>query len=206
MGGGKGGDATDNPYAASMAKMGKEIYGETDPLRNAMINQFGGYLGLTDPITVKSATKGNPDQTFDWNYDKYGSTSFPSQFSPVYNAARSGIENAYVQGRNNLIGTLPAGGAKFEALGNLEDQRMDNYSNLNSGIANDLWNKVYGLATGVAPQQASSLLGNAGGLYQSGANTNAQSSAMEQASLYNMIGSFGEGAGMLLGGKAKPKA
>jgi hypothetical protein len=206
MGGGKGGDATDNPYAGVMAKMGKEIFSETDPMRTSIINSLGGFMGLTDPMTMETGLgKNKQETTFDWLYDKYGSTNFPSQYSPVYNAAKSGIENSYTQGKNNLIGTLPGGGAKIEALSNLEGQRMGNYSNLNSSIATDLYNKAYGLATGVAPSQASNLLGSASGTYQSGLNTNAMSAAQQQSSLMQMFGSLGTGAGMMAGGKSGGK-
>ena len=206
MGGGKGGDATDNPYAAAMAKMGKEIFAETDPMRTSIINSLGGFMGLTEPMTMTTGSgKNKKDTTFDWLYDKYGSTNFPSLYSPVYNAAKSGIENAYTQGKNNLIGTLPSGGAKIEALSNLEGQRMGGYQNLSSSIASDLYNKAYGLATGIAPSQASNMLGNASGTYQSGLNTNAQTAAQEQSSLMQMFGSLGTGAGLMAGGKAGGK-
>jgi len=203
-GGGKsGGGSTDNPYAATMAKMGKEIFGETDPMRTAMINSLGGFMGLTEPMTMTTGLgKNKQDTTFDWLYDKYGSTNLPSQYSPVFNAARSGIENAYTQGKNNLIGTLPGGGAKIEALSNLEGQRMGNYSNLNSSITSDLYNKAFGLATGTAPSQASNMLGNAGGLYQSGLNSDAQIAAQQQGGMMQLLGGLGAGAGSLLGGKA----
>lgn len=211
MGGGKdsGSDVnpTANPYAQAMARMGKELYQETDPLRNAMINEYGGFFGLTNPITVSGP--GGKDQTYDWNYDKYGSTNFPLRYSPIINASRSGIENAYTQGRNNLIGSMPRGGALYDAMSNLETGRMGNYSNLYSGLANNMMSQAYGLATGIAPSNAMSGYSGAAGNLQSGLNSmymsDNQRAAQEQAAMMSAFGSLGGGLGMMAGGKAGGK-
>lgn len=206
-GGGGGGSDMAELLAGRQAKMATNLWNITDPMRNAIINQLGGFLGLTDPLTLKTGIrtagyKPTPT-TFNWQYDKYGNTMFPAQYSPVFGAARQGIENAYSQGRQNIIGSMPAGGAMLEQLGGLEKSRATDYGNLYAGIAQDLYNKAYGLATGV-PGQAMGGLSGAG----STALGAGQQGLMAQQMQNQLASGKGQGMGsltaMMLMGQDKP--
>jgi hypothetical protein len=200
-GGGKAGGSTDNPYGGALSKMAKEYWGETDPLRTSIINQAGGFMGLTNPVTVG---KGKDARTFDWGGSTYGNTNFPSQYSPVMNAARSGIENAYSQGRQNIIGNVPGGGARIEALSGLEGNRAGQYGQLYSNTAQDMYNKIYGLSTGTAPNAAMTGLGTAGSLQaMSNQQANSMTSSKNQMDMLGGVGLGQIGGSLISAGKKK---
>jgi hypothetical protein len=200
-GGGKGGGgSSSNPYGGTLAKMAKEYWGETDPLRSSIINQAGGFMGLTNPVTVG---KGKDAKTFDWGGSTYGNTNFPSQYSPVINAARSGIENSYNQGRQNIIGNVPGGGARVQALTGLEGNRSNQYGQLYSNTAQDMYNKIYGLSTGTVPNAAMTGMGTAGSLQAMG--TGQANQMTSQKNQMDMMGGVGLGqiGGSLLSSSKK---
>jgi hypothetical protein len=114
----------------------------------------------------------------------------PTQM-PVYNVGRQGIESQYDVARQNILGGMPKGGQMYDRLADMEVQRANQIGGLGAQIAQDEYNKLYGVATGEPLMSMGTLASVAGS--QAGAQ------AQQQAGKYGMTGALGQGAGGLLG-------
>jgi len=99
--------------------------------------------------------------------------------SPVFRAGRRTIEDQYGNAKENIIGSMPAGGQLTDKLADVETGRADALGNLAAGTYEDMWNKAFTYATG-APAVSTSTLGNIAG---SEAMINAQNSANKSRSM-----------------------
>lgn len=140
--------------------------------------------------------------------------NFDVSSSPVYGSGKVATEDAYATAKDQLLANLPAGGPVAEGMMNLEGSRARSLVDLASQISQDQYNKAYGLAT-TAPQTALAAYQGAGNQYnadtaamlgagqtgQSGYNTSLQSALYQNQSNNQLMGSMGQGIGMLLGGK-----
>jgi len=130
-------------------------------------------------------------------------------FAPLFAQGKGGIESQYGVARENILANLPEGGAKQQALANLEMTRAQQGASLPAMISMDIYqdmlNKAYGIASG-APMinltGGSPLLGADVGLMGQEASREAmeeQARMAEQGAMYQAIGSL---LGMGLGGLA----
>jgi hypothetical protein len=159
--GGKGGGSND---ANDMAQqMAMRQYRETQPLRTGILERGQEFMeGGFDPTQM-----------------------------PVYNVGRQGIESQYDVARQNILGGMPAGGQMFDRLADVEVNRANQIGGLGAQIAQDEYNKLYGVATG-APQVSM-------GALTSLAGSRAGAQAQQQAGKYGMTGALGGGLGEFLG-------
>jgi len=81
--------------------------------------------------------------------------------SPMWAGGKNVIESQYDTAKENMMSNIPAGGALYEGLGNVERARAGGFTDLVSQIMTDRENKQYGIATGVPQQTVSGLLGSA---------------------------------------------
>ena len=225
MGGGKGGDAptpTPSPYETSMANIANQLYSSTTPMRQGIMTQLGQFVNGGQPVFDAAAyLRQNPDVAANgmdpWqHYQQYGqnegralpmtpgmtSGQLPSMLDPVYQSGRRQYEDQYGTAKENILSSVAPGGAQTTALAGLERSRANAIGDLQSNIAQDLYNKAYGVAT-AAPSQAGSILGNAANTYsnmqsQMYNSNNASSSAMGMG----LMSFLGGGTASKLGGKA----
>ena len=158
-----GKDGGSNKASKTASKMAKGYYDDTDPMRQTMIGNFENFL--------------------DGGYDVAQ--------NPVWGAGRDVIENQYDVARENVIGNIPRGGALQDQLGGVEEARAGALGQLGGNVAQDEYNKLYGMATG-APGQA---MGTMSGL----AGQQAMANSQTQAGKYGALGDLGMGAGYVLG-------
>jgi len=112
--------------------------------------------------------------------------------SPMYGALKSGIEGQFGTARNNILSSLPQGGALLEALAGLEGQKAGAMATGIGGLASDELNRAYGLGTGGA-QAGLTGLGGAASLQQQ-----MLLGQLQQRS--GLMSGLGAGIGGLLGG------
>ena len=162
---GDGGKDGSNKASKTASKMAKDYYDQTDPMRQSLIGNFEDFLG--------------------GGYDV-------SQ-NPVWGAGRNVLENQYNVAKENVIGQTPKGGALTEQLAGVEEARAGSLGELGANVAQDEYNKLYGMATG-APGQAMGTMSHLAG-------TQAMANAQQTAGKYGALGDMGQGAGMYLGSK-----
>ena len=163
MGGGKG---TSEPKSSKVAaNIAQQLYQQTQPMRSDIIGRGEEFLaGGFDPSTM-----------------------------PTWDVGKRGIEDQYGMARENIIANMPAGGQLYDQLAQTEVNRANALGDLGAGIAQDEYNKIYGLATGT-PQQSMTTLANVGA---SQANMQAQ----QYAGKMGALGDIGSGAGIMFGMK-----
>lgn len=144
--------------------MSNEQWTGTRPVRNAVYNRLDNFMksGM-DPTT-----------------------------SVLYPYGKDTIEKKYVQGKNEMLSTLPEGGAMYSALGDLERDKASSYLDLVQKIVGDEYNKAYGVATGTNPY-AGSLASLANGLNTSGSAL----TSLLGSSLSSAIGGYGASNSLL---------
>ena len=154
---------------------------DIDPSVPQFINKkvITGWQDVPAPATGTDATE-TPNPIYDVTRN------------PVWGAGRGLIEDQYTRARENTLGAMPGGGALTDTLARIEEGRAQSMGDLASQIAQDEYNKLYGLATG-APAQSMSTLSNLAG-------QQAMAAAQQQAGKYGALGDIGMGAGMLFGG------
>jgi hypothetical protein len=260
-GDGGGGTSASTQYQDTMANIANQMYSQTTPMRQSIINQLTAFVGggvagggtgsNSDYLTSLYNTAkqgGGPTQLYQnpftgelstmqgWAYDgteggnatqyvpvsiggmnsdaldrlyqaamantglssSSGSGSIIDALSPVYQAGKKASENQYKVARDAIMANVPMGGGYASAMSDLEANRADSLLNLESTIANDLYNKAYGLATGT-PQTSASMLGSAA----TAANQSAQVAASQQASTNSLLGNLGMAGGYALGTSGK---
>ena len=159
--GGKGSDGGGS--GKKLEKMAKDYYEKTDPMRQSMIGNYENFLG--------------------GDYDV-------SQ-NPVWGPSRDVLEGQYDVARENVISNVPKGGALTEQLTNVDTARAEGLGGLASNIAQDEYNKAYGMATG-APGQSFGAMSNLAG-------QQAMAQSQQTAGKYGALGDMGMGAGYVLG-------
>jgi hypothetical protein len=199
MGGGGGSSFTPTVpapqanYAAGRAgAIGEEMWGMTSPLRSSYMDIFSKFL--------------NPN-------GGYNVSQLPG-YAPQYNLMRDQVEGGYNAAKDNLLSTVPRGGALYGQLGNLESGRARSLGNteaqLNSTFANDLFNKAYNTGFVVGPTTALTGLDIYSKDTRSGMNSQlaaqmqaqqiqAQQEASANQSKGSGMGLLGSGLGALVG-------
>ena len=140
------GGKNDEPKAGkTAAKIAEKLYKQTNPMRKGIIGRGEEFMaGGFDPTQM-----------------------------PMWDIGKAGIESQYGTARQNILSNMPAGGGLNEAMMQTDLSRANQLSGLGANIAQDEYNKLYGLATGT-PQQSMSTLANVGA---SQANMQAQQAA-----------------------------
>jgi hypothetical protein len=148
MGGGKGKSSSPvtigapqigtNPYEEQLAAYASGMWNQTQAPRT--------YIGK-DWETFFNPAEGR----------KYDPSQLPA-FSPLYNLSRTGLEDQYGVAKENILSTLPRGGAMGRSLANLETGRAKDIGSLQSSISapiiSDLYNKAYNAGFVTGPNQA----------------------------------------------------
>lgn len=188
---------TENYPAKKMGIIGETTWDDTIPLRSSLLDIYTKFL--------------NPA-------NNYNVSNLPG-YAANYNLARGGVEDSYNSARQNIISTMPRGGALYGGLNALEMDRAKNLGNvgaqLTSTFTNDLMNKAYNTGYVAAPTIALQGLGahatdtrtsmNA----QLAAEMQAQQMVAQQKAAQNQgksggMGLLGTGIGSLLGMAAAP--
>jgi len=146
-GGGKGGsksggvnvpDMPHNMDLERLSAMSTNMWDKTNPIRGYFTEDWKQFF---------RPEEGKP-------YDPY---QLPA-FSPLYNMARTGLEDQYGVAKENILSNLPRGGAMGRALGNIETGRAKDVGSLQSQIAapliSDIYNKAYNAGWVTGPTQA----------------------------------------------------
>jgi hypothetical protein len=113
--------------------------------------------------------------------------------TPTFQAFKDTADRQFQQGRENVLSTLPRGGALSEALVDLDSQRAATLTQGAGAIYGDELARAMTLATGTTGA-AMSGLGSAGAIQ-------AQMAANQAATTGSKFESLGYGAGAYLGGK-----
>lgn len=175
-----------NPY--SLIDYGTNVPGGREAFMNAW-QPVGGIPAAMTNTTV----------------DTSGYGDIPSLLSPVMQAGKRRIESQYKVALDNLMANSPAGGALISSLSDLEQGRAGALGDLEANVAQDLYNKVYGLASNT-PQTSMSGLSSAassyGGMYNSGLANQAQANQMNYQGMYGLGQLLGGGGGNSLFSKA----
>src|SRR5204862_790761 len=77
--GGKKSGSGDNPAAQTQARLASQLFGETDPIRQALIERSADFLGISPQFSSPQSSptsiyRGNPSNPF--------SSAFPQNASP----------------------------------------------------------------------------------------------------------------------------
>jgi hypothetical protein len=142
-----------------LSKIAKELYEESTPLREA-------FMG-------------------DWT--QLGAGKLPTYTGTMYSALRKPIEDQYDVAKENILSSLPQGGALQSALAENETGRAMGLQGVLQDIFMDQLSKAYGYATG-APQQSISAFGGASQSAQTAAQIKA---ANEQAMMSGISSGVG---------------
>lgn len=139
----------------TLQEISKALYAETDPLRRAMLERSGAFVG------------GNLDVTQ----------------SPQYAALKRGAESQYDRARQNIISTTPTGGALTRALAQNEYAKAGALTQGAGNIASQEQQIAYGLATGTPLSTSFGGLGSAAALQGQQAQAQAQQNAAAKGAL-----------------------
>ena len=121
----------------------------------------------------------------------------PSQ-SPAYAPGKNALEGQYGAARENILASMPSGGALYSALGDLEGARADSLTNLDSAMAQDEYNKIYQLATGM-PATALTGASSAAGIDAQLQNIAAQTGISQDQMTMGAKSAIGQGLGSVFG-------
>ena len=124
MGGGKSilprAADTGQDAANTASWIAKQLYTETDPLRDSFMSEFAGL--------------------------EEGKMPFGSNWNSMFSAARGPVEDQYGRARENIIATNPTGGRMFENLADVETQKAGTLGGMSAQYLSDFLNKAYGAA------------------------------------------------------------
>lgn len=222
------GKNVDEPQSSQdLAKIARELYGNTDPLRQNLIGRSMSFLGM-DPSAISTQetvtrqlpqpanpyapgsndyrdfNPGMPEtitETIDrplLNPDYLPSGPTGVEASPLFAALKQTTEDQYSRARDNILGSIPQGGALTDSLVNLETSRArDMTTNIGNLYQQEL-DRAMSFALGT-PVQSMQGLGQAANVQSNMALANAQNNAATKQAL-------GAGAGAYFGSKnpAKP--
>lgn len=130
----------------TLAQLSEQLYGQTDPVRQALIDQASQFL----------------------------SGGFDLSSLPQYAALKNAVESQYGRARENVLGSVAGGGSLSDALADVEIGRAGSLVQGIGGIANDQLALAQSLATGSPLSASFGGLGQAAGIQGSLANANAQ--------------------------------
>lgn len=128
-----------SPYETEMAKITRDFYGATDPLRDATLAQLG------------AAMSGGYSPKAD------------AMYAPMFSSQKAGIEAQYGNARDNILAGTARGGAQTTALGNLEMQRAQDMGTLPAQLSAQILEGIINQARSTAlgsTGQAQSAFGN----------------------------------------------
>lgn len=216
------GKGVDEPESSQeLAQIAKDLYGSTDPIRQNLIGRSALFLGL-DPSTFVSQepvaapgereiigytpetgqrdggvpiygppTSTSPAPLLRNDYLPTGPTGVEA--SPLFAALKQTTEDQYSRARDNILGSVPQGGALTDSLVNLETSRArDMTANIGSLYQQEL-DRAMSFALGT-PIQSMQGLGQAANVQSNMALANAQQNAATKSAL-------GAGAGAYFGAK-----
>ena len=133
---------------------------------------------------------------------QYDPAQLPA-FSPLYNLARTGLEDQYSVAKENILSNMPRGGGMARQLGNLETGRAKDVGSLQSSISapiiSDMYNKAYNTGFVTGPATALAGLGLHATDTRSGMNAQLQAQMQSQAAANQGRTMKGAGIGGMLG-------
>lgn len=163
-----GGAAATSPSGQQASEIATQMYQETEPIRQEVIRRGERFMGD-------------------------GKGGFDPTASAMYKPSRRALEEQYVQSQELARQTMPTGGALDEAMAANIRARAGGLTDIEGRIAQDEYNKAYGLATGVPALSMSTLTGLAG--------AEMSAAAQQEAAKSGMMGDFGMAIGSYFGGK-----
>lgn len=156
----QGGGETTTSWTESSPGGGGAVFGGGQPTTGYNFGQSNS--GDSGKNTYRGASASTPQTivrhtttTPGGGYDGYLSRN------PVYMGGKQRVEGEYQTGMENILSNLPAGGAMYETMAGMEQNRAQSLGDLASNVYQDLYNKAYGVATG-SPQQSISQLAQTG--------------------------------------------
>ncbi len=159
-----GGDVQQSSAGNLLEQISAQYFNQTDPVRKQLIDRSNKFL------------TGNLDVTQ----------------SPVFGQLKLASDQQFSRARDNVLASMPSGGALSEALVGLEGEKASNMTNAIGSLANEELNRAFGF---VNPQASMSGLGMAGQLQnQTAMDQSQQKGAAKQG--------VGQGVGMLAATKS----
>ena len=209
--GGKKGGSGSNPAADTQARLATQLFGETDPIRQALIGRSANFLGIPSgaggaaalPETSPSSPYGTPFLGIPPTHSgpmpgsvsiTGGARPFDVTASPEYAALMDATNRQFARAKDASIATSPAGGALTESLAGLEGQRAGTLAQGAGQAYGDEISRAMTLGTG----QTGTALGGLGSAAQTQAYS-ANAAATQQAGKSSAIG---QGLGAYMGSKA----
>lgn len=124
---------TANAATQWLTNMSQDYYGRTAPLRNQLITRLQNFM------------TGNLDPTA----------------SPMYAPVKMNAERQFQTAKENVLSTLPKGGALYDTLAELESSKAASISTMLSQIIQDEYNKAFSMGQG-SQSTAAAGVGQAG--------------------------------------------
>ena len=170
-------EAKPSPYESALAKMGLQIFREGTPLR----------VGLTEDLMGFQSGQVSPTES--------------PMFAPAFAAMKGGVEDQYGVAKENILRSMPEGGALSGSMADLEMARAGDIgrgtAGVTTGIVQDMLNKAFGVATGNTNQS----MGGLGTVAQTFGQRQAQQMAGETSMMQSVMDAaigLGQAAGSMV--------
>lgn len=161
-----------NPAADALLASAMDFLNQSGPLRDQFVNRANNFMS------------GNLDVTQ----------------SPMYGALKLAADQQYRNARENILASIPQGGALGEALAQNEFDLARTMTAGTGQLAQDELNRAYSIASG-APQLAFSGMGGAASAQAAQAQARAQERGATIQGKGNIWGGAMRGMGSMMGGK-----
>lgn len=203
-----GKDEAKSPAANAQSRLAQQLYQQTDPLRQGLINRSSNFIGAPAAVpgvgggfgkdgggTIGGALGGAMPGVSGGAPGAPGASPMNlTTASPTYLAFKDTADRNFAKAKDNAIARLPGGGALSDALVGLEGQRAGDLTQAAGNIYENELARAMTLATGSTGQSFSGL-GQAGNTQAMLAQANAEQNAGKSSAL-------GSGIGAMIGLKA----
>jgi hypothetical protein len=184
-----------NKATDTLAGIAQNLYGQTDPIRQALIGRSAAFLGApTSASTGRFGITSVRDMRPGLGRQMQQTQPLDVTQSPMYGTLKNAIDSQFKLATDNTIARTAPGGQLSSALSGLEGQKASAMASGIGGLAQDELARAYGLATGGA-QMSTSGLASAGAIQAQIAAAQAQRDGAAKQGI-------GQGAGQLAGAKA----
>ena len=204
--------------ANEMARISRDLYNQTNPMRENIIGRGMDFLDvpqggqqarppqqiqlpmtLTEKIkqhgqtiTIPGVQGGMEDQAQDANPFRVDPSA-----SPLYAPGKYSIERQFQNAEDEIMSSLPQGGALLEMLAKAQTDKAGALTGLEADISQDFFDKIYGLASGT-PQTSISGIGGASSILSGIAGQQANQQMLESAGKNQALGSMGSSVGTVM--------
>ena len=195
--------------ANEMARISRDLYNQTNPIRENIIGRGMDFLDVPQggqqarppqqiqlpngqTITIPGVQGGMEDQAQDANPFRVDPSA-----SPLYAPGKYSIERQFQNAEDEIMSSLPQGGALLEMLAKAQTDKAGALTGLEADISQDFFDKIYGLASGT-PQTSISGIGGASSILSGIAGQQANQQMLESAGKNQALGSMGSSLGTVM--------